>query len=264
MTGSPLKKFILTPALLSAAVFATLTLPLAVFGSKPVTIQLQQEPVFQGQLRDVATPYLGLATVLSLGAGFANVAVTGWRMSTRKSSQVEAKLSDLEQNLKEKEAQLETLKLSKSRLEAAGLNAFVDEEVPLEQLLNKSTASFGTSEVVKPQVITTQSVEAVEAQAIIPPQVTVPATEAKSDCTQSSLGDAQGKASIDLPNQVTELTHSQVEELHTQLQQVMAQMASVQAALSATQSTVTSEAQLPASSTQRQAVQSWSVKETAF
>jgi len=121
-----------------------------------------------------------------------------------------------------------------------------------------------TSEVVKPQVITTQSVEAVEAQAIIPPQVTVPATEAKSDCTQSSLGDAQGKASIDLPNQVSELTHSQVEELHTQLQQVMAQMASVQAALSATQSTVTSEAQLPASSTQRQAVQSWSVKETAF
>jgi len=58
MTGSPLKKFILTPALLSAAVFATLTLPLAVFGSKPVTIQLQQEPVFQGQLRDVATPFL--------------------------------------------------------------------------------------------------------------------------------------------------------------------------------------------------------------
>jgi hypothetical protein len=69
MSGSPLKKFVLTPVVVSAAVFAAMTLPLAIFGSKPVTIQLQQEPVFQGQLRDVATPYLGLATALSLGGG---------------------------------------------------------------------------------------------------------------------------------------------------------------------------------------------------
>ena len=58
MSSSPLKKFVLTPVVLSATVFAALTLPLGVLGSKPVTINLQQEQVFQGQLRDVATPYL--------------------------------------------------------------------------------------------------------------------------------------------------------------------------------------------------------------
>ena len=67
MTTSPLKKFVLAPVVLSAAVFSVLTLPLAVFVSQPVTIQLQEEPVFSGQLRDVATPYLGLASALSLG-----------------------------------------------------------------------------------------------------------------------------------------------------------------------------------------------------
>jgi hypothetical protein len=114
-----------------------------------VAIQLQQEQVFQGQLRDVATPYLGLATVLSFGAGLASVAVTGWRMSTRKSSLVEAQLSDLEQNLKEKEAQLEALNVSEPRLEASGLSAFVDETIPLVPVANSSAASQGVNPVVE-------------------------------------------------------------------------------------------------------------------
>src|SRR5919202_335519 len=120
MPVSSLKKLVLPPVVLSAAVFAVLTVPLAVLGSKPVTIQFQEEPIFHGQLRDVATPYLGLASALSLGAGLASVAITGWQSSTRKSSQVEAKLSDLAQNLREKEAQLEALILSESRMEASG------------------------------------------------------------------------------------------------------------------------------------------------
>jgi len=77
MPATPLKKLVLPPVVLSAAVFGVLTLPLAMLGSKPVTIQFQEEPIFQGQLRDVATPYLGLASVLSLGAGLASVAITG-------------------------------------------------------------------------------------------------------------------------------------------------------------------------------------------
>src|SRR4028118_1176018 len=144
MSNSPLKKFVLTPVVISAAVFGTLTLPLALLGKQPVTIQLQQEPVFQGQLRDVATPYLGLASIISLGAGFASVAFTGWRRSTHKSSQVEAQLSDLAKHLQEKELQLEALKLSESRLVATGLNAFVDEDMPLEQALKTANAQVSS------------------------------------------------------------------------------------------------------------------------
>jgi hypothetical protein len=255
MSGSPLKKFVLTPVVVSAAVFAAMTLPLAIFGSKPVTIQLQQEPVFQGQLRDVATPYLGLATALSLGAGVASIAVTGWRISTRKSSQAEAQLLDLTQNLKQKEELLEALQLSESRLEASGLSAFVDEEVPLQQALQPPVTSQSANPVLEPLVITAQPIEA---QPVAVSGVTVQAAAAKFACAQNFLGYAQAKTLVQPIPQETSLASLEVEQLHTQLQQIMAQMASVQTALSATQSAVTSSAQVPRSPARLQVIKSWS------
>ncbi len=255
MSGSPLKKFVLTPVVVSAAVFAAMTLPLAIFGSKPVTIQLQQEPVFQGQLRDVATPYLGLATALSLGAGVASIAVTGWRISTRKSSQAEAQLLDLTQNLKQKEELLEALQLSESRLEASGLSAFVDEEVPLQQALQPPVTSQSANPVLEPLVITAQPIEA---QPVAVSGVTVQAAAAKFACAQNFLGYAQAKTLVQPIPQETSLASLEVEQLHTQLQQIMAQMASVQTALSATQSAVTSSAQVPTSPARLQVIKSWS------
>ncbi len=243
MTSSPLKKFVLTPALLSAAVFATLTLPLAMLGSKPVSIQFQKEPVFQGQLRDVATPYLGLATVLSLSAGLAGVAVTGWQQSTRKSSQAEAQLSSLEQHLKEKEELLQSLKLSESRLEVAGLSAFVDEKIPLEEVVKTPVASQETVPVAKPPVITTQHVEP---QPVAPQQVTVQAAAARFASAQTFLGYSQVKPAVKSENKATSPSSSEVEELHAQLQQIMVQMVKVQQALSTKQNEVKSEAQVSA------------------
>lgn len=255
MSGSPLKKFVLTPVVVSAAVFAAMTLPLAIFGSKPVTIQLQQEPVFQGQLRDVATPYLGLATALSLGAGVASIAVTGWRISTHKSSQAEAQLLDLTQNLKQKEELLEALQLSEFRLEASGLSAFVDEEVPLQQALQPSVTSQSANPVLEPLVITDQPIEA---QPVAVSGATVQAAAAKFACAQNFLGYAQAKTTLKPIPQETSLASLEAEQLHTQLQQIMAQMASVQTALSATQSAVTSSAQVPTSPARLQVIKSWS------
>ncbi|MBD0344682.1 MAG: hypothetical protein ICV63_07580, partial [Coleofasciculus sp. Co-bin14] len=185
MSGAPLKKFILTPVVLSAAVFGVLTLPLALFGSKPVTIQLQQEPVFQGQLKDVATPYLGLVAAISLGAGIANVAVTGWRLSSRKSSQVEAQLSVLAQSLKEKEELLEALKLSESRLEASGLRAFLDEEVTPSKVETPLVPSPATAEIVEPMVIMAQPIEPLT---VAVRQVSVQAAAQRFAVAQNFLG----------------------------------------------------------------------------
>ncbi|HEY9858432.1 MAG TPA: hypothetical protein V6D16_02925, partial [Candidatus Obscuribacterales bacterium] len=75
MPGSSLKSFLLPAVLLSSTVFSSLTLPLVVLGSQPVDIRMQQEPVFSGQLKDIAAPYLGFAAALSLGVGIASVAV---------------------------------------------------------------------------------------------------------------------------------------------------------------------------------------------
>lgn len=246
MTGSPLKKFVLTPILLSAAVFSALTLPLAVFGSKPVSIQLQEEPVFSGQLRDVATPYLGLATALSLGTGIASIAVTGWRQSSRQSSQAEAQLSDLAQNLKEKEELLATLQLSQSQLQTSGLGAFLDEQATIEPV-NQTKTDNGNQPVVEPLVITPQPVEV---QRAVTSQGTVQVAASQSASVQTVPNYAQPHTATKASPQVVSLAPAEVEELNSQLQQLMAQMLSLQTALAATAPEVEAEAQVaPAHST---------------
>ncbi|HAA29604.1 MAG TPA: hypothetical protein DCE56_20330 [Cyanobacteria bacterium UBA8553] len=259
MSNSSLKKFIVTPVVISAAVFGVLSLPLALLGSKPVTIQLQGEPVFYGQLRDVATPYLGLASAISLGAGVASVAVAGWRSSTRKSSEIEAQLSDLAKHLKEKEAELEALKLSESKLEVSGLHAFADETVPLEQVIKTTSTSQKPQPVVEAPVMTSQ---AVEIPVAVPSNLTVQTAAAKFATSQTFLGYSQRQAASKEATPVKELAPCEVEQLHNQLQQIMAQMAYVQTALEASRSAAKSNAQVPSQS-QPQVTQSWSVQSMA-
>lgn len=262
MTASPLKKFVLTPVLLSAAVFAILSLPLAILGKQQVRIQLQSEPVYQGQLRDVATPYLALASLISLGAGVASVALTGWHSSTRKSSEVEAQLSTLAQNLQEREAQLESLKLSQERLEASGLSAFVDEELHLEPILETSAPSLPEIPVqeVEPLVITEQPF-VVQSQTVVTNSPTVQAAAAKFASAQMFLGYAPRKDIVNTTPNLPEIAPAEVDKLYAQLQEIKAQMASMQQLMSATKSTVTSsEASLP-TQPHLQVIKSWSVND---
>jgi chaperonin cofactor prefoldin len=198
MSNSTLNKFVLTPVLLSVTVLATLTLPLVFLNKKPVTIQLQEEPVFQGQLRDISTPYLGLASVLSLGAGVAIAAFAGWQNSSRKSSQVEAQLSTLSRNIQEKAAQIQALQSSELYLADPQLSAFLDEAA-----------------LAKP-ITTSNQIN----QSITSSFASIEPTTARPNCKP-------------VPSS-TLLPVQEVEQLNSQLQEIMTQMASVQAALSAT------------------------------
>lgn len=147
MKASPIKKFVLPSILLSGAVFSALTLPLAVMGSEDVLIQLKDEPFFYGKVKDIAAPYLGLATAISMGVAVSSVAVTGWRQSSRKSAQVEQQLFQTQENLHEKEVQLEQIKVSQPNLEASGLAGFIDEPISTPQTL----ASVDTSTILDSQ-----------------------------------------------------------------------------------------------------------------
>ena len=284
MSNSTLKKFVLAPVVISAAVFGTLTLPLAMLGKQPIAIQFQQEPVFQGQIRDVATPYLGLATVVSLGAGFASIAFTGWRRSTRKSSQVEAQLSDLAQSLKETEAQLEALKLSESRLVNSGLSAFVDENLSMMPAVKTHSVEQNREEVVnnhpsleqknavthtfrvlsvpvhhlEPKSITAQeSAQAAPYYTNSTQNVVSSQAAARFASAQGFLGHTQVKAQTTLNPHISAspIAPQDVELLHSQLQQIMAQMESVQAALSVTRTTQNFN-----NGASPQVIQSWSVQ----
>ncbi|HEY9639546.1 MAG TPA: hypothetical protein V6C57_03640, partial [Coleofasciculaceae cyanobacterium] len=86
-----------------------------------------------GRLEDMANPYLGFTTIFSLGVGAATFSLLGWQSSSRKLNQAEEKIAALKQQLQEKEALLEHLKFSETRLQAAGLNLFLEPETVMSQ-----------------------------------------------------------------------------------------------------------------------------------
>ena len=121
-------KHLLSSVFLAGAVFVAVTLPLATYGSKPVAIQLEGKPVFTGQFKELAAPYLGLALVLSIGAGATNLSVMQWHQSARKLGVINHQMSALKQQLVEQEALIEHLRFSPARLQATGLEQFLPNE----------------------------------------------------------------------------------------------------------------------------------------
>ncbi|MBF2051012.1 MAG: hypothetical protein EDM05_62480 [Leptolyngbya sp. IPPAS B-1204] len=121
-------KHLLSSVLLAGTIFAAATIPLATLGSKPVAIQLEGKPVFTGQFKELAAPYMGLVLALSIGAGATNFAVMRWCQSSRKLNLAESEMSTLKQQLHEQETLIETLKFSPARLQASGLERFLPEE----------------------------------------------------------------------------------------------------------------------------------------
>lgn len=255
MTNSPLKKFVLTPLVISAGVFAALASPLFVVGSNTVTIYFQKEPLFQGKLREISTPYLLLAAALSGGAGMASIAINGWQLSSKKSSQAQAQVLQLVQNLKDKEAQLEALQISETRIEKAGLSDYVNEAAsqgesvreepllvnqevtPQEELKPPTVSQIPAS---GPLIITTQPAEALPTT---PYQVTVQVAAYQFSCVHTFVGYSQMKATLKKSQIATASESRNVETLHTQLQQMMTQISSLQTTLSTHGNTITPKTQ---------------------
>ena len=121
-----MKSSVLPSALLSCTVFSGLTAPLAILGPNSVNIEFQRENIFAGRLKDIATPYLGIAGLISLGAGAVSLSVAEWRRSARKSVRVETQLVELQKELKEKAVQIDELRLSDSYLAVSGLQTFLE------------------------------------------------------------------------------------------------------------------------------------------
>lgn len=256
MTASPLRRFVITPLVISATVFGVLSLPLMIFGRQPIDIKSQEESVFSGELRDIALPYLGLASLVSLAAGTASVALSGWRASSDKSAETKKKLSTLEQDLKEKEKLLENLKVSESHLTASGLAPFLDEEIKLEleELLKEETnpevfpvvteevkpkpsqvvnqevkpepvqqtnfIKSDDSATVKPLIIMTSPLDR---QAMKSQQGNVQTSASKFTSAQSYMGYAKKATGVNPPKPM-ELDASSIAQLQSQLQQMQAQM----------------------------------------
>ncbi|NEO34697.1 MAG: hypothetical protein F6K36_30785 [Symploca sp. SIO3C6] len=85
-----------------------------------------------GQVQELAPPYLGIATLFSLGAGIVSLSTLGWRQSSQRLESVTEKATALEQKIQEQSYLIESLKFSDRRLAAAGLDQFLGDEAVVQ------------------------------------------------------------------------------------------------------------------------------------
>ncbi|BDA69866.1 hypothetical protein RIVM261_068890 [Rivularia sp. IAM M-261] len=257
MSLSALGKFILPPVIAAAGVFSAMSLPLAMMGDKPVGIRYEEEPVFDGRIRDIAPPYVVFVTALSFGVGIGVAAIGGWRSSARKSSLFQHQLTSLEDDLQQKEKLLKELKLSESRLQVSGLASFLDDEVPFDQPALKALPAVVNQPVVQEPVVAQTSAQKYQqyssssvptmapkpmatpkvAARVIPSQPTTVTSVASSFASAAS---AQAFLNYDKPNQVADkasVHDSQIqpltsdgsfEAIQQQLREMMEQMRAMQ------------------------------------
>lgn len=86
MSNSALSNVLLPAVFVSGVIFSALTVPLALIKSEPVVVELPSlgsmdippveiPPIFDGDHKEVAIPYIGFAIVISVGGGMATVEV---------------------------------------------------------------------------------------------------------------------------------------------------------------------------------------------
>ncbi|NES20478.1 MAG: TetR family transcriptional regulator [Symploca sp. SIO3E6] len=123
MNNSPLSSVLLPAVFVSSAVFSALTIPFALIRSEPVVVELpfysgEIQPIFDGQHKEVAIPYIGFSIVVSVGAGIATVEAYRRLQEIRKAA-LQKKLSSSSELLSgDEEAQLEVVKLPEYQPEA--------------------------------------------------------------------------------------------------------------------------------------------------
>jgi hypothetical protein len=126
-------KFVLPSLFASGAVFTALSLPLAVYGSERVEVPITESVGFSGLLKDFTAPYLGLSGLISLAVGGVGLTLTGVGHSKRQAALLEQQHLEIQQALKGREAEIQSILMSDKALDNAGLSFFLDDVPSLPQ-----------------------------------------------------------------------------------------------------------------------------------
>lgn len=102
------KKVVLPTVAISGMIFAGFAAFLAQYGSDRIDIQVDNQNVFYGELRDIVSPQIGVALGLTLGV--ASIAVIGYSKSVSKVELLEKKLLSIKTAISDKDAQIEELR----------------------------------------------------------------------------------------------------------------------------------------------------------
>jgi hypothetical protein len=177
MSSYSLSNVLLPAVIISSAVFSTLTLPFAFIKSEPVVIEIpplfsgEIQPIFNGEHKDVAIPYIGFAIVVSVGAGMASVEVNRRWQAYRESAI--AQKENQKPNLSGQETQQQATNPLEYRPEISALDLPVKDEIFPHQSLTAPDPFLDTQDtrVENPE----QVVDATQLgfpQLTLPPQTT--------------------------------------------------------------------------------------------
>ena len=162
MTSYSLSNILFPAVFVSSAIFSTLTIPFALIKSEPVAVELpplfsgEIQPIFNGEHKDVAIPYIGFAIVTSVGAGIATVEVSRRWQAYRESMLIQSS-SASEQSTKDREV----INLPEYRPEVSAIDLPIKDEVlwdhDLSTMNSVTETQFITVEATEQVVDVTQS-----------------------------------------------------------------------------------------------------------
>jgi len=149
MTSYALSNALLPAVCISSVVFSAMTLPFALIKKEPVVVELpffsgEIQPIFNGDHKEVAIPYVGFAIVVSVGAGIASVEVNRRWKASRASAQNLDQVPTIQPNSLNNEALPEAIKLAEYRPEASAIKLSSKDEVFKSQSLIAPDALSGT------------------------------------------------------------------------------------------------------------------------
>jgi hypothetical protein len=247
-------KFVLPSLFASGAVFTALSLPLAVYGSEPVELQLTESIGVSGVLKDLTAPYLGLSGLISLAVGGAGLTLMGVGQSKKQAATLQQQFLESQQALQNREAEIQSILMSDKGLANSGLSFFLDDVAPPVHNIPVASAVNASPVAVAP--IASVSVPALVPAAPVPqpmnfsvnsmtagiqpvkvPQVTVQTSISPMPAAHGFLGFMRSGQSIPsaaiawleesepLPQAI------QLQDLQSQLHSLMAQIEQLQSSL---------------------------------
>lgn len=102
------KKIVLPTVAISGMIFVGFATFLAEYGSERIEVQVDNQNLFYGEIRDIVSPRMGVALGLTLGV--ASIGVIGYSKCASKVELLEKKLSSIKKAISDKDAQIEELR----------------------------------------------------------------------------------------------------------------------------------------------------------
>jgi hypothetical protein len=143
-----LKKLLLPTIAISGTLLAGFVVILATQGSKPIEIQLDNQQVFYGELRDIISPPVG--ALISIGVGLGTASLIGWQQTKKKTVALQMQLSQLQSQISDRDSQIQELKVAPSSLVLSKLDWFLEQEDGQTPVLASSVLTSSQLSPVQP------------------------------------------------------------------------------------------------------------------